>query len=61
MDGPGKVGNLPQPRRAGDTTANRVKSHKGATHRKRSGEGQPSSSGDRGRGAGIPESVVIGL
>ncbi|SDD44983.1 zinc transporter, ZIP family [Massilia sp. PDC64] len=52
------------------TAANRVLSHKGAKHRKRSGEQQPSESEDSGSGVaiavgalldGIPESIVIGL
>jgi ZIP family zinc transporter len=52
------------------TAANWVLSHKGAKHRKRSGEQQPSESEDSGSGVaiaigalldGIPESIVIGL
>jgi ZIP family zinc transporter len=52
------------------TAANWVLSHKGAKHRKRSGEQQPSEAEDTGSGVaiavgalldGIPESIVIGL
>jgi len=52
------------------TFANRWLAHKGAKHRKRSGEQQPSEQQDAGSGAaiaigalldGIPESIVIGL
>jgi len=52
------------------TAANWVLSHRGAKHRKRSGEQQPSEKEDSGSGLaiavgalldGIPESIVIGL